>query len=212
MSNPVSTVIPTLDGPVLGVLARTSAPLTGRKIQQLAAAGGETGTRTVLRRLASTGLVVATEVGHSVQYSLNRDHLAANAVIELTTLRQRLFDGIGRVIQGWQVQPTHASVFGSAARGDGGLDSDIDLLIVHRFDAGAEPTQIWVDQVSDLADQVYRWSGNHLQAYELSSDGFLQHLQAGEPIVKEWRRDAITVSGPEFRTFMNTHTHGHGAP
>jgi predicted nucleotidyltransferase len=208
MSDPVSTVITTLDGPVLSVLARTSAPLTGRKIYQLASAGSEGGTRNALRRLTATGLVEATEVGHAVQYRLNRDHLAANAVLELTTLRQRLFDGISRVIQGWQIHPLHASVFGSAARGDGGLDSDIDLLIVHPFEAAVEPTPTWADQVSDLADQVYRWSGNHLQAYDLSSAGFLQHLQAGEPIVKDWRRDAITVAGPEFRTFMNTHAHG----
>jgi predicted nucleotidyltransferase len=211
MSNPTSTVIQTMDGPVLDVLARTTAPLTGRKVHQLAAAGSETGTRNVLRRLASTGLVEATEVGPSVQYKLNRDHLAANAVLELTSLRQRLFDGIRGEIQGWRIQPMHASIFGSSARGDGGLSSDVDLLVVHKFNAVEGPTQTWIDQVADLADQVYRWSGNHLQAYELSSRGFLQHIQAGELIINDWRRDAITVSGPEFRTFMNTHVHKESA-
>jgi predicted nucleotidyltransferase len=202
LSDPIGTVVPTLDGPVLTVLARTTAPLTGRKIHQLAAEGSETGVRKVLRRLADTGLVSATEVGASVQYTLNRDHLAANAVLELATLRQRLFDSIRAVIQGWRVPPAHASVFGSAARGDGDIHSDIDLLIVHSFTGSDEPTPEWTDQVSALADQVYQWTGNHLQAYEVSSHGLLQHLQAGEPIVGEWRRDAVAVYGQDFRTFM----------
>jgi predicted nucleotidyltransferase len=132
-------------------------------------------------------------------------------VIELTSLRQRLFDGIRDEIQSWPIQPLHASVFGSAARGDGGMSSDVDLLIVHEFSAVEGPPHTWVDQITELADRVLRWSGNHLQAYELSSVGFLQHVQAGEPIVKDWRRDAITVSGPEFRTFMNTHVHEENA-
>jgi hypothetical protein len=204
MSDPMSTVLQTLDGAVLDVLARTTAPLTGRKIHQLAAAGSETGTRNVLRRLSRTGLVTATEVGPSVQYQLNRDHLAANAVLELATLRQRLFSSIRGAIEQWQIPPTHASIFGSTARGDGGLHSDIDLLIVQSFDDAEDPPSTWVDQVSDLGDQVYRWSGNHLQAYELSSVGFLRHVRAGEPIVKDWRRDAVTVYGQDFRTFMNT--------
>ncbi|QNE19641.1 nucleotidyltransferase domain-containing protein [Kribbella qitaiheensis] len=207
MSNPISTVVQTVDGPVLDVLARTTAPLTGRKIHQLAAAGSETGIRNVLRRLAGTGLVMATEVGPSVQYKLNRDHLAAKAVLELATLRLRLFDSIRAEIQGWHIQPMHASVFGSTARGDGGVSSDVDLLVVHKFSDAEDPTQAWTDQMTDLADRVYRWSGNHLQVYELSSLGFLQHVQAGESIVKDWRRDAVTVSGPEFRVFMNIHVH-----
>ncbi|WP_433016794.1 nucleotidyltransferase domain-containing protein [Kribbella sp. CA-294648] len=211
MSNPTSTVIQTVDGPVLEVLARTTAPLTGRKIHQLAAAGSETGTRNVLRRLARTGLVEAAEVGPSVQYKLNRDHLAANAVIELTSLRQRLFDGIRDEIRSWPIQPLHASVFGSAARGDGGVSSDVDLLIVHEFSSVEGPEQTWIDQITELGDRVYRWSGNHLQAYELNSEGFLRHVQAGEPIVKDWRRDAITVSGPEFRNFLHTHVHEENA-
>jgi predicted nucleotidyltransferase len=206
MSDPTSTVVPTRDAPVLDVLARSTAALTGRKIHQLAAAGSETGTRNVLRRLAGTGLVTATEVGPSVQYVLNREHLAANAVLELATLRQRLFDGIRDVIQKWRIQPLHASIFGSAARGDGGLHSDVDLLIVHGFTGAQEPTPTWESQISELAAQVYRWSGNHLQAYELNSRALLQHIEAGEPIVKEWRRDAVAVYGRDFRTFMNMQT------
>lgn len=206
MSHPISTVVPTLDGPVLAVLSRTSQPLTGRKVHQLASGGSETGTRRVLRRLASTGLVTATEVGSAVQYTLNREHLAASAVLELTNLRQKLIDRIRDAIEvGWSDHPIHASLFGSTARGDGDLQSDVDLLIVH---GSKDLPQGWADQVSSLGEQVHSWTGNHLQAYELSSTALLAHFAAGEPIVNEWLRDCVTVYGPDFRQLRNRIAHG----
>lgn len=196
LSQPISTVIPTLDGPVLAVLARTEQPLTGRRIHQLARVGSESGTRKVLHRLASTGLVAAEQVGPSVQYSLNREHLAAGPVIELTTLRAQLSRRITDAIGQWSHRPIHASIFGSAARGDGDLDSDIDLLIVHGFD---DPPSEWSEQVDELGDRVHVWTGNFMQTYELSSAEFAEHLRIGEPIVEEWLRDCITVFGFDFR-------------
>jgi hypothetical protein len=222
MSRPISTVITTLDGPVLATLARTPAPLTGRQIHRLASAGSETGTRKVLRRLASTGLVIANQVGASVQYSLNRDHLAAAAVLELTTLRQRLFQRIGTTLEQWPHRPVHASVFGSTARGDGGLDSDVDLLIVRGLDERHDPDgldvegddsqQPWLDQVSELAEQVLSWTGNHLQAYALSEPALRQHFDAAEPIVGDWLRDSVTVYGPDFRRLRNRIIHQPAPP
>jgi predicted nucleotidyltransferase len=196
LSQPISTAIPTLDGPVLAVLARTEQPLTGSRIHQLAASGSETGTRRVLRRLTTTGLVSATQVGSSVQYTLNREHLAAAAIIELATLRRRLIQEIMDAIGQWTQHPIHASLFGSAARGDGDLDSDVDLLIVHGFD---DPPPEWSEQIDQLGERVHRWSGNFMQTYELSTAGLADHLRAGEPIVDEWLRDCITVYGLDFR-------------
>ena len=196
MSQPIRTVIPTLDGPVLAVLARTKQPLTGRRVHQLTGTGSETGTRRVLRRLAGTGLVTAEHVGPSVQYSLNHEHLAAAAVVELTTLRARLIRQITEAIGQWPQHPIHASIFGSAARGDGDLDSDVDLLIVHGFD---EPPPEWSEQVDELGDRVHAWTGNFMQTYELSTTELAEHLRAGDPIVDEWLRDCLSVYGLDFR-------------
>lgn len=205
MSLPINTVIPTLDGLVLTVLARTTQPLTGRRVHQLASGGSETGTRRVLHRLAATGLVIANQVGGSIQFSLNREHLAARPVIELTRLRQELFDRIGTAIKDWAVPPIHAGVFGSTARGDGDLDSDVDLLLVHRYDD--LPPQ-WTDQVGELAEQVHAWTGNHLQTYALSNADLGRHFAAAEPILNDWLTDSVAVYGPQFRHLRNEIMHG----
>ncbi|MFG1818958.1 nucleotidyltransferase domain-containing protein [Kribbella sp. NPDC049174] len=198
LSQPISTVIPSLDGPVLAVLARTTEPLTGRRVQQLAGVGSEPGVRKVLQRLTSTGLVGASQAGASILYTLNRQHLAAAAVEQLTTMRQRLIDRIRAAIDDWAIPPVHASLFGSVARGDGGLDSDIDILLIHRDFPDPLPAE-WAGLVGDLADQVFRWTGNHAQLYELSLAQLDEHLAADEPIVQEWSRDAVTVAGVGFR-------------
>lgn len=201
LSRPISTVVPSLDGPVLAALARTTQPLTGRRVQQLAGAGSEHGVRKVLQRLTETGLVQATQAGPSILYTLNRQHLAAAAVDQLTNLPQRLVDRICAAMDDWSVPPVHASLFGSFARGDGGLDSDIDILLIHEGDTDPAPAD-WPDQVADLAEQVFRWTGNHAQVYELSLAQLDEHLAADEPIVQEWTNDAVTVAGTELRALL----------
>lgn len=206
LTRPISTVVPSLDGPVLGVLAGTTQPLTGRRVHGLAGVGSETGVRKVLHRLVETGLVTAAEVGPSTVYALNRDHLAASAVLELTALRQLLIERFRGVFLSWSPQPLrHASLFGSAARGDGSVTSDIDLLLITDSETEQEEPS-WVEQVGDLADRVHRWTGNHAQIYELSPSQFQQHLTAQEPIVQEWARDSITLFGPGIRQLRNQFT------
>jgi hypothetical protein len=56
-STPISTVVPSLDGPVLQVLARAGKPLSGRQVHALTGSGSVAGVRLVLQRLASTGLM-----------------------------------------------------------------------------------------------------------------------------------------------------------
>ncbi|WP_405055722.1 nucleotidyltransferase domain-containing protein [Kribbella sp. NBC_01505] len=192
----MSTVIPTLDGPVLAVLARTSQPLTGRRVHQLAEVGSESGTRRVLTRLAETGLVTATRIGPVLQYVLNREHLAAAAVLELSMLRGRLISRLKDAIEHWEEPVIHASVFGSAARGDGDLDSDIDLLVVH---GSAEESEGLADEIAALGERVRGWTGNYLQTYAISADELANHLRAGDPMVNKWLRDCITVYGSDFR-------------
>ncbi|TDU91621.1 nucleotidyltransferase-like protein [Kribbella voronezhensis] len=190
-----------MDAPVLAILARTTKPLTGRQIHLLAASGSESGTRRVLRRLSTTGLVTATEVGPSTQYLLNREHLAADAVIELVDLRGKLIDRMRETIDhDWTEKPLTASLFGSVARGDGGMGSDIDLLVVRPVD---EIHPHWEQQVGSLSEWVHRWTGNHLQVYDVSRAELLAHFAADEPIVNDWLRDCITVYGQDFRQLRN---------
>jgi predicted transcriptional regulator len=126
LSRPYTVICPTLEGPVLDVLAHTTRPLTGREIARLASRGSERGVRLVLHRLVTQGLVTAREAGSASLFVLNREHVAAGIVEDLVRLRAELIERIGGEVEGWSSRPVHVSVFGSAARADGHMESDID--------------------------------------------------------------------------------------
>lgn len=197
LSEPYTTVCPSLEGPVLEVLAQTTRPLTGREIARLAKRGSERGVRLVLNRMAEAGLVDRRTAGSASLYVLNREHVAAPLVLELVRLRQECFDRIRQAIGGWELQPVHASIFGSAARGDGDAHSDVDLLVVRRDEIEAESDE-WVAQLDLLARRVRRWSGNDPAIAELSMNQLHAAVRRQEPIISDLREASITVAGTDF--------------
>lgn len=201
VAHPIRVVSPTLEGPVLEVLARTTRPLTGLEVHRLARSGSPNGVRLALARLAGQGLIHAEERAAAVFYVGNRDHLAWPAVELLTGLRRILLDRLRAELRGWRLSPVHASVFGSAARGDGDAGSDIDILVIRPETVG-EDEPPWSDQVDRLRDQVHAWSGNNCQVFQLDLSRLAQHVQARDRLVEDWLRDGIAVAGPDLRAIL----------
>lgn len=203
MGNPTAAITPTLDGPVLSVLAGTTRPLTGRAIARLVPQGSQKGVQLVLNRLADQGMVMRQEAGQAALYELNRNHLAAPAVEVLAGLRTDLFERLRAELATWRVRPNHASVFGSVARGDGDVASDVDLLIV-RPKATDEENPVWRAQLDRLAREVRAWTGNVAAIVEISA-GDIPRLRDERPkVVEELERDGIDISGRTLRALLGT--------
>jgi predicted nucleotidyltransferase len=197
LSRPYTVICPTLEGPVLDVLAHTTHPLTGREIARLASRGSERGVRLVLHRLVAQGLVTAREAGSASLFVLNREHVAAGIVEGLVRLRAELIERIRGEVEGWSSRPVHVSVFGSAARADGRMESDIDLLIVRPEDLTEDDPQ-WREQLHRLAERIERWSGNHASLHEVSTKGLEAAVRRGEPVIASLRDASIVLAGPEI--------------
>ena len=142
------------------------------------------GVRKVLLTLLDDGLVYKVPGG----YVLNREHVAADAVTSLASLHGAL---VGR-IRSWLEQRDEpvvaAGLYGSAARRDGGSDSDIDLVVVIRNGES--------DQLADeLADAVERWTGNrgHVQGFTVEEHARL--IDEALPLVASWERDLQPIIG-----------------
>lgn len=195
LAKPYSSLVPTLDGAVLTVLAGTTRPLTGREVARLAGRSGHSGVLLVLNRLTEHGLVDRMEAGRALLYTLNRDHLVAPAVELLAGLRVELRGRIVQALTDWAIAPRHASMFGSAARGDGDTDSDVDLFIIRPESVSAEDEQ-WLAQIDRLATDIRRWTGNHAGIADVSELELLDLDRAKRPILDELRLDAITLAGP----------------
>lgn len=194
MSAPYSALLSPAEGPILAVLAGTTKPLSGREVARISGLSVN-GTWKALQRLAEHGLVNEERAGGSATlYSLNRDHLAADVVITLTRLRSLLIDRIKEHVASWQIQPVHASIFGSAARGDGDTKSDIDIFFIRPKGIDEENPQ-WRSQINALADSVLRWTGNHAGIAEVPEPSVARLRRERPPIVAELERDAVHLVG-----------------
>lgn len=189
-----SAICPTLDGPVLTVLAGTTRPLTGREVARLVRRGSWPGVRRVLHRLAAHGIVDVQEAGPSLLYTLNRRHLAAPAVATLADLHGELVRRLRQRIERWDVPVVHASLFGSAARRDGDTASDIDVFVVRPRQANDDDVT-WRAQLETLAADVFAWTGNHAGIAEVSEEDVDGMRRDRPAIVEQLLVDAILLAG-----------------
>jgi predicted nucleotidyltransferase len=190
-----------LEGDVLAVLAGTTKPLTGRQVGRMAGHGSDRGIRIALNRLAEQGLVHAQDAPPAVLYTLNRDHIAAPIVFALASLRSDLLTRLRSSLEAWEIPPVHASLFGSAARGEADVDSDIDVFVLRPASVDVEQST-WRAQLDALARDIERWTGNAASVSELSEADLVPLAAGRPPIVEEISRDGVTLAGvPADRLF-----------
>ena len=85
-----------------------------------------------------------------------------------------------------------AALFGSAARGEMRVDSDIDLFIV---DPGVDG-ESWEAWTGDFAADVTAWTGNDLRILSLTENEVRLGAAKRDPIIESLLADALVVSGP----------------
>lgn len=205
-SEPISAAFPGLHGRVLSVLARTEQALTGRAVAGLLIPPASvSGVQKVLDDLVRNGLVIAQPAGRAKLYTLNREHVAAAAIGDLANLRDRFISRLQSEAATWEVPAAAVWLFGSTSRGQGGPDSDIDILVV-RPDKISDSDPRWLEQLETLADHATRWSGNPCEIVEYSSSELKQLIRRRERLITELRRDAIPVAGTPPHQTLNRKT------
>ena len=154
-----------------------------------------------MRRLSEHGVVKEQAGGgRATLYTLNRNHLASDAILTLTRLRIVLIDRLKEQLGTWPIQPLHASIFGSVARGDGGPASDVDIFVV-RPRAVIEDDVQWRSQIDALSDAILAWTGNPASVSEITGSD-IRRLRMEQPkIVDSVIREGILLVG-ESATHM----------
>ncbi len=201
LRKPIRSVIPGVQGLVLGVLANTTTPVTGRTVAGLLDGDATTsGVSRVLGQLVEAGLVTCEPAGRANLYALNRDHVAAPAIEALAGLRGELLTRIRSTLATWTQPPVAAWLFGSAARGEGTSVSDVDILLV-RPD-GSDRDDIWTTQTMRLVDQVRAWSGNACEIVDYTVRELRELVEGADPLVTSLRSDAVELAGEGPRSLL----------
>lgn len=200
LSAPFQAMFPNVDSAALSVLAESTKPRTGREVARLAGRSQDA-TQRVLDRLVEHGVVHRGKAGRARVYTLNWDHLAAEPIAELANMRIRLFRRLREYLEPWHPLPLHASVFGSAARGDGDLDSDIDIFLVRSSNVDEDDDE-WRGQVEALAGGVFEWTGNHAGIAEVSADDLVRLRRDQPAIVTSLRAEAVDVIGTPIHSLL----------
>lgn len=190
LQSPFATVTPTLDGDLLTALAHSDQWFTVPQLTRVVGRGSPDGIRKVLVRLAAEGLVESISGGRSKLYRLNRDHLAAPAVLELANLRTTLIGRLHDEMSAWSYPPAYAALFGSGARGTMTVESDLDLFLLRPDDAGDS----WDDDVDSMKEAASRWTGNDVQVLEFAAEE-ARGNESAEPVLQDVIHEGITVLG-----------------
>jgi predicted nucleotidyltransferase len=183
---------------LLAVLARTTGPMT---LRQLARVSGVSLTRTQhwVHHWADRGVVIQQPAGRAIMCTLNREHILTASLVMLADSGKAMSSAIAAEISTWKFAPISVAAFGSFARGDGRVDSDIDLFVVHE----ARDVDAWHEQLLASAERLRLKLGNRIEWYDVTSVEWHNMKSAKEPLVAELASDVIHIFG-DYLTLVGT--------
>lgn len=169
---------------VLAVLMRTGKPLTGRQIHALVEDRHSLwAVQEALKGLADIGLTTVETVGRAGVHRINERH---EAVAPLRALLNPL-DALTRVVAETVGPEVEAVVlFGSVARGDAVVGSDVDLAVI-------APVE-WDGRVV-LEDALQARLGTPCDIVHLTVEQLGAPESEREPVVAEIVRDGVALVG-----------------
>jgi hypothetical protein len=201
-SRPVSSLIPGSTGLILDVLVSSSEELNLTTLADLAGVSTSQASR-VLPRLVALGVVSRHDVPPSSLFSLNRDHIAAQPLVDLLDTRNRLTGVLADLAADIEPSPSSITLFGSAARGQATASSDIDVVVVRP--RGVEDSdESWSTTLADWFEAVLRSTGNSVNVVEVGADEVGELLASGRPVWRSITEEGRTILGADICSLAKT--------
>lgn len=199
LNRPLDDLISPPMAQILAVLERTNQPLSGRTIAALTGTVSQPTTSRVLIELGRRGLVVKVPGG----YELNRDHLSYRAIEALLGNFDEFEHRVREDVAVWETPPLSVILFGSAARRQDTIDSDVDLLVVRPTPVPFDDPR-WAADVANLSERVGRWCGSPCVVLEYSPHELAELRQLDDPLVASLERDGIVLAGSSLGSLFGT--------
>ena len=190
-SHPITAVIPGAQGKLLEGIAGLGRSVTSRQAASIAQVSQNQASK-ILRELAALGILDRTEAGNAALYQLSPTNLAANLVLQLCNLRHRLFETMRELsLPMVKEEPKiWIAVFGSTARGDSSLESDIDVVVVRPDPTnGPDRRDLWDRLIFEFCQSVAAFAGNPVNPVEY----WQSEVDPSRPFWKEVLRDQVLL-------------------
>jgi len=138
---------------LLRILHHSGVGFTGRKLAELSGYS-HTQTMSVLADLENQGLVRMMRAGNAYIFTINRDNAIVSGVLVpafefeselINNLVDRFYDGLGKLL-------VSVILFGSVARGEETVESDVDLLLVLKDGTDRKKAE---RKISDISHEAY---------------------------------------------------------
>ena len=197
LSEPLDGLTTAVEAAVLRVLARSDAGFSGRQVHSMAGVGSTSSVHRALGSLVRVGLVTSEARPPAIIYRMNREHVLWPAVESGLAARTRVFDSIRHFCE--HDLPAELGltvvVYGSVARRESTLESDVDLFVV--FPDGIDE-DARADVSYQLASHVHRVTGNEAQVYSVDRRELAQRLAENDPLAGNVLADGILLHGPQI--------------
>lgn len=182
---PFGGVMPGARGAVLAALLRTDTPLTGRQVHALVSDSYSLWTvQEALKALTQLGVIKTQTIGRAGVHTVSEDHFAVaplRALLDpIAALTNTVRDSVGDQVEA-------VVLFGSIARGEADVGSDVDLAVIAPAGWDGRP---------DLEDAVRSRLGNDCDVLAFTLDDFTHlAIATDEPVVRDILADGIALIG-----------------
>lgn len=182
---------------VLRVLQDAAKGVGGREISRMAGMSHRASLQ-ALTALENLSVVSRQRGGRDHLFSLNREHrIVSKGVLPLLALEQDFLGQLQQFLKnGLGKECRSVVLFGSVARREETLTSDVDLCIVLRNARDREKIRA---RVHEIAPEVKRQFGANLAVLMMSEADFVRRARRNKPPVANILRDGIVVLGATLR-------------
>lgn len=191
--HPIEAVVPGAQGKILSALLRSSGQFNLRTLARVAGVSIAQASR-VLPQLVGLGIVERHEVPPSSLFRLVPEHVSTRALLELADPRRILIGEVGRSAATISPSPVSVVAFGSFARGDGSIESDIDLVVVRPAHVDTDDGE-WAISLDDWRTHLQRVSGNDVEILEVGAGELGSKLASSGQVWRDVRRDGQLIYG-----------------
>jgi len=196
---PIETLIPGVQGRVLGALARTETEMTIRTVARLAGVSPQQAS-VIIAELVSMGLVARREAGSSALVCLDRENEAARIVLALSQLRESVMGRLSELAHAISPPPKSLIVFGSFARSETIATSDLDVLAIRAKEVAADDND-WIDALGAWERVARRIVGNPVNMMVVSADEVPALLRRRSGPWRTIASEGVVLVGRPLNTF-----------